>query len=199
VHVAGFVEIAGSGWRRQRADAPLANTYRLWCDARATCAIYVHKCASGDDAVVADLSPLRLDRAETAARADALLAAVPGASDGDYDAGVPRPLALNDAAPPPPAAEEGVGPDDEPGAAAEPEEEDLAALSKEPIWRLPSLVVTWERPRADAKRLAKDLANHLDVAPQGGGGAGSKGRDKSRGAPNAKAGKGRRHGGYGIG
>ena len=31
----GFVEIDGSGWRKQRRDAPLANTYRSYCDARA--------------------------------------------------------------------------------------------------------------------------------------------------------------------
>jgi hypothetical protein len=29
----GFLEISGSGWRKQRSDAPLANTYRSWCDA----------------------------------------------------------------------------------------------------------------------------------------------------------------------
>ena len=34
----GFVEIGGSGWRRRRSDAPLVNTYRSWCDARAVAA-----------------------------------------------------------------------------------------------------------------------------------------------------------------
>ena len=55
----GFVEVGGSGWRRQRSDAPLVNTYRSWCDARGVPAIYLHKARDGEDEVVADLSPLR--------------------------------------------------------------------------------------------------------------------------------------------
>ncbi|KAJ8605853.1 hypothetical protein CTAYLR_000535 [Chrysophaeum taylorii] len=51
----GFAEIAGSGWRRERRDAPLANTWRNWCDAVARPAIILHK----PDVVVVDLSPLR--------------------------------------------------------------------------------------------------------------------------------------------
>ena len=39
----GFVEIGGSGWRKQRSDSPLVNTYRSWCDARGVCAIFLHK------------------------------------------------------------------------------------------------------------------------------------------------------------
>ncbi|EOD03801.1 hypothetical protein EMIHUDRAFT_259824, partial [Emiliania huxleyi CCMP1516] len=54
----GFVEVAGSGWRSQRADAPLVNTFRSWCDARGVAAIFLHK-GSDVDQVVLDLSPLR--------------------------------------------------------------------------------------------------------------------------------------------
>lgn len=39
----GFVEVAGSSWRRERSDSPLVNTYRNWCDARGICAIFLHK------------------------------------------------------------------------------------------------------------------------------------------------------------
>ena len=64
----GFVEIAGSGWRRQRSDAPLCNTYRSWCDACAQPAIVLHKSSDGIDTVVLDISPLRTPEAyETAA------------------------------------------------------------------------------------------------------------------------------------
>ena len=53
----GFVEVAGSAWRKERRDAPLLNTWRNWCDAVAAPAISVQK---GDvDLVVVDLSPLR--------------------------------------------------------------------------------------------------------------------------------------------
>jgi len=61
----GFVEIGGSGWRRQRSASPLVNTYRSWCDARGVPAIYVHKDRDGTDEVVVDLAPLRTP-AETA-------------------------------------------------------------------------------------------------------------------------------------
>ena len=53
----GYVEVAGSAWRKERRDAPLLNTWRNWCDAVAAPAISVQK---GDvDLVVVDLSPLR--------------------------------------------------------------------------------------------------------------------------------------------
>ena len=29
----GYVEVAGSAWRKERRDAPLLNTWRNWCDA----------------------------------------------------------------------------------------------------------------------------------------------------------------------
>ena len=32
----GFLEVAGSGWRKERRDAPLLNTYRSYCDAAVT-------------------------------------------------------------------------------------------------------------------------------------------------------------------
>ena len=55
----GFVEIGGSGWRKQRRGAPLVNTYRNWCDARAVPAVYLFKAKEGVDEVVLDISPLR--------------------------------------------------------------------------------------------------------------------------------------------
>lgn len=55
----GFVEIGGSGWRKERSASPLVNTYRSWCDARGKPAIFVHKGREGADEVCVDLSPLR--------------------------------------------------------------------------------------------------------------------------------------------
>ena len=67
----GYVETAGSAWRKERRDAPLLNTWRNWCDAVAAPAISVQK---GDvDLVVVDLSPLRRpDVLEVAAAVRAL-------------------------------------------------------------------------------------------------------------------------------
>eukprot|EP00965_Chrysotila_dentata_P120080 3971983-Pleurochrysis_carterae.AAC.1 len=82
----GFVEIEGSGWRRQRSDAPLVNTYRNWCDAKGEPAIYVHKARDGMDDVVVDLSPLRTPGTfKAAARYCLRVAAASGANTGDGD------------------------------------------------------------------------------------------------------------------
>ena len=54
----GYVEVAGSAWRKERRDAPLLNTWRNWCDAVALPSISVQK-GTDVDLVVVDLSPLR--------------------------------------------------------------------------------------------------------------------------------------------
>eukprot|EP00281_Chroomonas_sp_CCMP1168_P028423 CAMPEP_0206248578 /NCGR_PEP_ID=MMETSP0047_2-20121206/20445_1 /ASSEMBLY_ACC=CAM_ASM_000192 /TAXON_ID=195065 /ORGANISM="Chroomonas mesostigmatica_cf, Strain CCMP1168" /LENGTH=228 /DNA_ID=CAMNT_0053674233 /DNA_START=1 /DNA_END=684 /DNA_ORIENTATION=+ len=55
----GFLEVAGSGWRKQRRGAPLVNTFRSWCDSHGVPVVTLHKGEGGDDEVVVDLSPLR--------------------------------------------------------------------------------------------------------------------------------------------
>jgi len=55
----GYVEIIGSGWRSERRDAPLMNSYRNLCDAKGQACISLHKSSTGIDEVVVDLSPLR--------------------------------------------------------------------------------------------------------------------------------------------
>eukprot|EP00751_Fragilariopsis_kerguelensis_P020866 CAMPEP_0170898432 /NCGR_PEP_ID=MMETSP0734-20130129/46063_1 /TAXON_ID=186038 /ORGANISM="Fragilariopsis kerguelensis, Strain L26-C5" /LENGTH=219 /DNA_ID=CAMNT_0011291217 /DNA_START=99 /DNA_END=755 /DNA_ORIENTATION=+ len=55
----GFLEIIGSGWRSQRKEAPLLNSYRSLCDARGQASIILHKGNTGVDEIVCDLSPLR--------------------------------------------------------------------------------------------------------------------------------------------
>ena len=54
----GYVEVAGSAWRKERRDAPLLNTWRNWCDAVALPSISVQKWTDVD-LVIVDLSPLR--------------------------------------------------------------------------------------------------------------------------------------------
>lgn len=56
----GFVEVGGSGWRKQRRGAPLINTFRSWCDSKGVPAICVFKGSTGTDEIVIDLSPLRM-------------------------------------------------------------------------------------------------------------------------------------------
>ena len=69
----GYVETAGSAWRKERRDAPLLNTWRNWCDAVALPSISVQK-GTDVDLVVVDLSPLRRpDVLEVAAADDHLL------------------------------------------------------------------------------------------------------------------------------
>ena len=75
----GFLEMAGSGWRKQRSDAPLANTYRSWCDAAAHACLVLHK-GNPFDEIVLDLSPLRSPARFTDAATFCL--SLPGAADG---------------------------------------------------------------------------------------------------------------------
>jgi hypothetical protein len=149
----GYVETAGSAWRKERRDAPLLNTWRNWCDAVAAPAISVQK-GTDIDLVVVDLSPLRRpDVLEVAAAVRAL---------------------------PTPCASIEVG-----------EAEEIVENEARPIHQLPRYEVAWQAPtRAEAKALAKELAAAFGHAPKKASGG--------RAAPRVKAGKGRRHGGYGI-
>jgi len=187
----GFVEIGGSGWRRQRSDSPLVNTFRSWCAARAAPAIYVHKGAAGDDEVVVDLSPLRTPHAFDQAAAFCLLEA--SASDGFVEglewAGDAAVAPVGSDGGDSEEQEEGGGGDESTGLLAPLEE----AFFSQPIYRLPAYAVVWQRPRSESKVLAKALSGRLKTAEK------PKGRRKARGAPKIKPGASRRSGGYGIG
>jgi hypothetical protein len=132
----GFVEIAGSGWRRQRSDAPLVNTYRSWCDACAHPAIFLHKGTDYDNVVV-DLSPLRTPLLFEKAAAFCLENAPDGTAGFDSFDG------------------EGGGSEDL-----------VNACLKRPIYQVPAFNVVWARPRAEAKVLAKGLAARLGIDQQ---------------------------------
>ena len=72
---AGYVDVKGSGWRRERGGAPLVNTWRNYCDARAHVSVLLHR-RSTRDTVVVDMSPLRLDTAALKQGADRITAFV---------------------------------------------------------------------------------------------------------------------------
>ena len=130
----GFVEIAGSGWRKQRSASPLVNTYRSWCDARGVPAVYLHKGSEGIDEVVVDLSPLRVPDNFGAASAYCLQHEPGGIVEV-----------------------EGVGLHEESDSTAD-------AYATEPIYRIPMHAVSWVCTRPDAKALAKRLAILLGTA-----------------------------------
>ena len=186
----GFVEIGGSGWRRQRSASPLTNTYRSWSDARGVPAIYVHKSRDGStDEVVVDLSTLRTPSTFEAAAAFCLSEA----PDGDIEFEDVSNLDGVDEM----AVDASQSTDESPNTHSKDVGFRLGQLEDvyltEPIYRLPMYAVSWVRTRSEAKSLAKRMADLLGTADQ------QKGRRKAKGAPTIKPGKSRRHGGYGIG
>lgn len=173
----GFLEVAGSGWRSQRRDAPLCNSYRSWCDACAQASIVVHKSNTGvEDAVVVDISPLRLEEAsEFQSVAKTCLEQQPGGfiqSQVGSDAYCDEQM-------------------------EEDEEEENASLldawETRPIYQLPRYCIVWGHlQRAEAKDLGKRLVKTCQINLQP--------REQNSKKPfGVKHGKGRRHGGYGIG
>ena len=168
----GVLEIGGSGWRSQRRDTPLLNTYRSLCDARGQACIVLHKGSTGEDDLVVDLSPLRL--AETFNEVAIACLAFSGVP-GQIEAGVTPPNDDND--------DEGGENDSSVG--------DEDPFESRPIYQLPPYNIAWTLNRADAKSLGKKMAKAFDTAEVK--------APKSKKPQHVKPGKGRRHGGYGIG
>lgn len=133
----GFLEVAGSGWRSQRRDSPLVNSYRSLCDARAQVCIVLNKGQTGMDHVSLDLSPLR--------------------TPGSFHDVAKKCLAEF------PSAKGSLvreGEDD----ATEPSEGEDAQWKDRPIYQLPSFCVVWELPRSEAKSVGKSLASIFNTA-----------------------------------
>lgn len=177
----GFVEIDGSGWRSQRRDSPLSNTFRNYCDAKGWPVIAVHKMKDGIDQVLLDLSPLRdpeqfQQLAEQCPPPDA----------------PPHQLLWGGAEAE--AAEPAPDADIEDESVLDRHNLSLAEWRTQAIFRLPMYSVLWTLPRAEAKALAKHLAKHFKTASSA-----PVAKTKGRGMPKVKHGKSRRHGGYGIG
>ena len=195
--VKGFLEVAGSAWRAERRGAPLLNTYRSWCDACAHVSITLHKGNTGqDDAVVVDISPLRLETPEqfqTVAtvcleqRTGGVLEAQGLVISSDDDEEETSTSEFTDA-------------NDNDHNDNETESEalllDKDAWETRPIYQLPPYCIVWENlQRAEAKALAKDIAELCQTPEKN-----AKGRQKASKKPKGvKPGKNRHHGGYGIG
>lgn len=186
----GFLETEGSGWRSQRREAPLLNSYRSLCDARGQASIVLHKGSAGIDELVCDLSPLR--------------------NPEIFDDVARKCLELLEGGE---VVFQGKG-SDEPSVDEEEEEtedlfmtltivddaikdskmnsddNDVGPWETRPIYQLPPYCISWELQRSEAKALGKSLAKIFDTI---------EGKKVSRKPIGVKPGKGRRHGGYGIG
>lgn len=172
----GFLEVAGSGWRSQRRDAPLLNSYRSLCDARGQASVVLHKGNTGIDSLVVDLSTLRTPESFEAVASFCLA----NRRDGDVlredRESFSGPLSSDD-------EDEDFSDDDD--------DDDDDQWGTRPIYQLPTFCVVWELPRAEAKALGKELAEMFDTAEAG--------RSSSKKPTGVKPGRNRRHGGYGIG
>jgi len=173
----GFLEINGSGWRKQRRDAPLLNTYRSLCDARGQPSIVLHKGNTGMDELVTDISPLRVVT-KFVEIAEACRNKYEGGEIFDQGS----------------VSVETMGEDEQRDIRDEDFEdggdENRKSFETRPIYQLPSFLITWELSRSEAKTLAKSLAEDFQTKEEG---------KMSKKPIGVKPGKGRRHGGYGIG
>jgi hypothetical protein len=180
----GFLEVAGSGWRSQRRDAPLLNTYRSLCDARGQACIVLHKgnaATSGievQDSVVIDLSPLRMSTNTLQEIATGVIhdmnlegGRLIGETILDYNS----------------LTEDGTE-------AMVIAKDELEPFLTRPIYQLSPLCVQWDLIRLDAKSLGKKLASIFQTAEEN-----KLPGSKSQKPSGVKPGKSRRHGGYGIG
>ena len=202
----GFVEIGGSGWRKQRRGAPLVNTYRNWCDARAVPAVYLFKGKEGVDEVVLDISPLRHPD-KFLALATQCAAAAPGGVVEALENGLdPSDWSQESVADEKACSTLDVVEEAAMGSSGGSEEGDAVAglMSGElkegyvtqPIHRLPMYTVSWTMERAAAKTLAGRLGTAFSCMEIG---AKARNSSRDRGMPMVKPGKSRQHGGFGIG
>ncbi len=184
----GFLEVYGSAWRSQRRDAPLLNSYRNLMDARGRPMVVLHKSnpnsASGEDVLdrlVVDLSPLRypedfqsveLELKERVMKEMNLDGGLKFDDENDFDENVSD------------EETEGVEPILDFGTF-------IDSWENRPIYQLPPYSLYWEVPRQEGKQLGKYIGEVFDIP--------EKKATASRKPKGVKPGKGRRHGGYGIG
>jgi hypothetical protein len=190
----GYLDVEGSGWRSQRREAPLLNTYRSLCDARGRACIVLHKKTVIDELVV-DLSPLRnpaafdrtakiclerMEGGEVTFQGLGTIDEAPKDGEDAEDAEIETTSV--------PFQNEG----DRMAGTAEDGEVPTQWESR-PIYHLPPCCISWELPRSEAKALAKSLSMLFDTKEGKSAGV------SSRKPVGVKPGKSRQHGGYGIG
>eukprot|EP00571_Detonula_confervacea_P006874 CAMPEP_0172318862 /NCGR_PEP_ID=MMETSP1058-20130122/36059_1 /TAXON_ID=83371 /ORGANISM="Detonula confervacea, Strain CCMP 353" /LENGTH=212 /DNA_ID=CAMNT_0013033783 /DNA_START=272 /DNA_END=910 /DNA_ORIENTATION=+ len=181
----GFLQVTGSSWRSQRGDSPLLNSYRSLMDARGRPAIVLHKLSPNSsggvdngDMLVVDLSPLRLpdefERVEQELKERVL---------AEYNV-QSQILELQE--------EISVDETDEieilDGNANDDGDDDWETR---PIYQLSPHSFSWELSRQQGKQVGKFLGNLFDNVEMS--------ATNSKKPKGVKPGKGRRHGGYGIG
>ena len=177
----GFLEVAGSAWRKERSDAPLLNTYRSLSDARGKPMIVLHKLSpssSGEhvDRLVVDLSPLRLpdefEKVEIELNERILsefnVESTNTAAEEEEDTKTTI-LEIDDS--------------------DESEEDD--GYETRPIYQLSAYEVSWKVSRSVGKAAGKYLGTLFETVEEK--------ATKTKKPKGVKPGKGRRHGGYGIG
>jgi len=179
----GFLQVTGSSWRSQRRDAPLLNTYRSLMDARGRPAIVLYKLSPNSsggvdngDRLVVDLSPLRFpDEFESVER---------GLRERiSTEFGVESQMSES-------AEEDSTSEMDD----------DIEILGNDrneddwetrPIYQISPYVLSWEVSRHQGKQVGKFLGLLFDNVEEK--------ATKSKKPKGVRPGKGRRHGGYGIG
>jgi len=185
----GFLEIEGSGWRSQRREAPLLNSYRSLCDARGQASIILHKGKTGIDELVCDLSPLRNPEIfdEVARRCKDLQEGgkVVFQGSGSDESRFDQEEETEDLSTTLSILDEATNECKNTLNA-----NDIGPWETRPIYQLPPFCISWELQRSDAKVLAKALAKSFSTI---------EGNKVSRKPIGVRAGNGRKHGGYGIG
>lgn len=187
----GFLEIEGSGWRSQRREAPLLNTYRSLCDARGQASIVLHKGSTGMDELVCDLSPLRNPKIfnEIAQKCLELQGGgevVFQGSIGSMEATTDDEEETEDLSMTLKIVDESTIDDN----SDQTDEVTPGPWETRPIYQLPPFCISWELERSQAKALGKSLAKAFETIEA---------KRESKKPVGVKPGKGRRHGGYGIG
>lgn len=172
----GFLQVAGSGWRSERRDAPLLNSYRNLCDARGQVCIVLHKGNTGVDELVVDLSPLRLPEIFVQLENDLI----------NFVGLVPSHRASEENKVQVDIAEVTDTGDIEDG-----NNETDTAWESRPIYQLPTYCISWNIDRSQGKALGKKLASEFKTMEIN--------ASTSKKPLHVKPGKSRRHGGYGIG
>jgi hypothetical protein len=202
----GYLQVVGSAYRSQRRDAPLLNSYRSLMDARGRPMAVLHKLgpnsssssssSSGSneddriDRLVVDLSPLRLPEeflsvgGELRDRVLEEFGVGVRTDEGSEEIGEEL-------------DSDGIVLDDEDARSGGASEEGGDVDGEDdwgtrPIYQLSPHYLSWGVSRQEGKKIGKYLGKLFDNVEE-------RGHDTKTKPKGVKPGKGRRHGGYGIG
>ena len=193
----GYLQVIGSAYRSQRRDAPLLNTYRSLMDARGRPMIVLHKLPPPSgmndadqhfDRIDVDLSPLRLpddfSRIEIELRERILVEFGVNVTQAN-EVESSSELDINDT-----IDDDEVDDDEDNDNEKDMDEDD--DWGRRPLYQLSPYFLSWKLSRQQGKQIGKYLGSLFDNVEE-------KGTDSKTKPKGVKPGKGRRHGGYGIG